>query len=191
MPRRFVFVACTLALAGCASHGETSLTSEPSRHVGQRMLLPNAPGTAASTTVSYELRPQERFRMPQPLEAPMPQLPADSPRAALPPTAVCVRAVLSAQGEVLRVDPLDDRDECHAGAARENADLMQAVRERVSQWRFAPAAVCAWEAESPPAADETGCTGATEIKPVPVSLFYAFTFEIREGKASVRGGRTP
>lgn len=88
-----------------------------------------------------------------------------------------------------RVDALDDRDECHAGSAVENADLLQAVRESVLQWTFAPAAVCTWRAGAQPPSEADDCTGAAQVQPVPVSLLYAFTFEIHEGKATVRRDR--
>ena len=191
MPLRLALAACALALAGCASRGETVADVEGSRRVDQRMLLPSASASAAGAVSSYQLRPQERFRMPRPLDAAMPELPADSPRNALAPTTVCARIVVSEQGAVQRVHPLDDRDECHAGAAMENADLMQAVQERLLQWTFAPAAVCTWDAGSRPATADDDCAGAAKVEAVPVTLLYAFTFEIREGRASVRGGRAP
>lgn len=33
------------------------------------------------------------------------------------------------------------------------------------------------------------CTGATGEEPVPVTLSFAFTFEVRQGKVSVRTGK--
>lgn len=177
-----------VALAGCASRGERIEDVESGRYVDQRMLLPNA-SAGASAIPTYEMRAQERFRMPHALDDVLPQLPSGSPRRTLPPTTVCVRAVVSAQGQVQRVDALDDRDECHAGNAAVNADLLQAARDGVQRWIFAPAAICTWNADARMPADADDCTGAAKIEPVPVSLLYAFTFEIREGKATVRGDR--
>ncbi|MFT3761189.1 MAG: hypothetical protein QM761_00970 [Pseudoxanthomonas sp.] len=171
-----------LACAGCATQAERI---ERSRHVEQRMLVPRASAGAANAIETYRMQPQERFRMPQPLDAPSPALPQDSSRASLPPTTVCVRLVVDAKGAVQRVDPWDDRDECHAGAASENADLMQAVRDGLTRWTFMPAAVCAWPAEARPPEESDDCAGADRMEPVPVSLLYAFTFEVREGKATV------
>lgn len=189
MSRGIVLAAGVFALAACASHGEPEQTIEREGRVGQRMLLPNPKAASTAAIPTYELHPQERFRMPQPIGAAMPQLPAGSSRTTLAPTTVCVRAVVSAQGQVQRVDALDDRDECHAGNAAVNADLLQAAREGVQRWIFAPAAICTWNADARMSADADDCTGAAKIEPVPVSLLYAFTFEIREGKATVRGDR--
>jgi hypothetical protein len=36
--------------------------------------------------------------------------------------------------------------------------------------------------------DEDSCDGAQQIEPVPVTLQFAFTFEVREGRAQVRTG---
>lgn len=187
--RRAAILGCAL-LAACASRGEMVETVERSPRVDQRMLLPNAAATLpAAAMPTYELRPQERFRMPQPVADATPRLPADSPRVALAPTTVCVRVVVSALGQVQRVDAHNDRAECVAGVAAENADLLQAVRQQLLGWAFEPAAVCSWSAGMQPPAREGDCTGAQQIQPVPVSLLYAFTFEIREGRASVRKSR--
>ena len=191
MIRRATMVLVAIALAGCASRGERVEAAdeiERGQYVDGRMLLPNASAGAAAIP-TYEMRPQERFRMPHALEDALPQLPSGSPRQALPPTTVCVRAVVSAQGQVQRVDALDDRVECHAGNAVENADLLQAARDGVQRWIFAPAAICTWSAGAPMPKDADDCTGAAKVEPVPVSLLYAFTFEIREGKAIVRKNR--
>lgn len=192
MSRRAVTALVLVALMGCASHGERLEAVEQvvrSRHVDQRMLMPNATAGAATAVATYQMRPQESFRMPQALNDATPQLPTDSPRQSLAPMTICVRAVVSEQGQVQRVDALDDRDECHAGNAAENADLLQTVRDGVLQWTFAPAAVCTWEAGTPAPVNEDDCIGAAKIEPVPVSLLYAFTFEIREGKATVQRNR--
>jgi hypothetical protein len=184
--RSAALAALALALCSCAT-GEDRI--DRSRSVDRRMLQPNASAGTASAVSAYEMRPQERFRMPQPLDDASPQLPADSPRAALAPTTVCARVVISERGAVQRVDPLDDRDECRAGVAPENADLMRAVQERLLQWKFTPAAICTWPATARPPEDAGDCAGAGRIEAVPVSLMYAFTFEIREGKATVRQRR--
>lgn len=181
-----LMAAC--ALTACAS-GEVVETSGPTRHVDQRMLLPNAAALATGAATMYEMKAQERFRVPQPLEDSTPRLPEDSPRTTLVPTTVCARIVVTEQGEVLRADPLDDRDECHAGNAPENADLMQAVRGQLLQWKFVPAAICTWPAVAHPPGETEDCAGAESVEPVAVTLMYAFTFEIREGKATVRQRR--
>lgn len=186
--RRAAILGCAL-LAACASHGGTVETVERSRRVDQRMLLPKAAAASSSAMPTYELRPQERFRMPQPVAEASPRLPADSPRTTLAPTTVCVRVVVSALGQVQRVEAHNDRAECVAGVVAENADLLQAVRQQLLGWAFEPAVICTWNVGVQPPVEEGDCTGAQKIEPVPVSLLYAFTFEIREGKASVRKSR--
>jgi len=188
---RIAFAASVLALAACAHRSEPMESIERSRHVDQRMLVPNATAAAAGAIEAYEMRAQEHFRMPQAIDAPTPELPADSPRTTLVPTTLCVHIVVSEQGRVQLVEPHNDRPECAAGIAAENADLLQAVQDRLLQWTYTPAAICTWNAGTPPPADEGDCSGAAKIEPVPLSLLYAFTFEIREGKAMVRGGRAP
>ncbi len=127
-----------LLLSGCASHVPKEAPQPTQRidSVDQRMLETGfgaAPGAAA--VQSYRMQPQEVFRMPQPLQAPTPQLPSASPRRTLAPTTVCVRVILSAQGMVERSALLNDRPDCSAGAQLEMADLLQAVQDAVAQWR--------------------------------------------------------
>lgn len=183
--RRAAIASCVLALCSCAGERIEEKTVR-SGNVDGRLLQPNAQPGSASKVETYRLGAQERFRMPRPQIAPTPGLPADSPRASLAPTMVCVRAVISAEGAVQRVDALDDRDECHAGALPGNADLLQAVRDGLLQWRYQPAAVCTYAAGAAKPVDETDCDGADKVEAVPVSLMYAFTFELREGKVVVR-----
>lgn len=181
-------LALALTLAACASQTERI---ERSRHVGQHMLAPiDKEGDAAGITSTWERGPNQAFRYPEPIDNTLPSLPSDSKRVQLAPTTVCVRFEIAETGAVRRVDALDDRDECRAGVLPENADLIQAVRERLLQWTFVPFAICTWPPEQYAHLDaDGGCTGATKIEPQPVTLLYAFTFEIREGKVVVRRSR--
>ncbi len=184
--RHIAMAACLLALCACASeHDSIEEKTVRSGNVDGRLLQPNTQGNGAAQVRTYQLHSQERFRMPQPQVAPTPGLPADSPRTSLAPTTVCARAIINAEGVVQRVDALDDRGECHAGATVENADLLQAVRDALLQWRYQPAAVCTYAADATKPDDENDCAGAEKIEAVPVSLMYAFTFELREGKVVV------
>ncbi len=102
---------------------------------------------------------------------------------------MCAHVIVTADGAVQRVDPMSDRDECAAGLLPDNADLVQAVSTTVLQWRFVPAAMCTFApAVAQPAALDD-CTGADRQDPVPVTLSFAFTFEVRQGKVSVRTGK--
>ncbi|NIJ74490.1 hypothetical protein FHR66_003732 [Xanthomonas sp. F4] len=181
-----------LGLTGCASQVPREAPQQTKRidSVDQRMLETGfgaAPGAAA--VQSYQMQPQQVFRMPQPLQAPTPQLPADSPRRSLAPTTVCVRVILSAQGAVERSALLDDRPDCSAGAQPEMADLLQAVQDAVAQWRFVPAAICTYADPAQRPAQDGRCDDAQSVQEVPVTLAYAFTFEVRQGKVSVQSGR--
>ncbi|WP_369938430.1 hypothetical protein [Xanthomonas tesorieronis] len=186
--RRICLASVCLYLASCASQPQREQTQRLDS-VDQHLLAPRGDGTEGGAIAAYTMQPQQVFRMPQPLAAATPQLPADSPRRTLAPTTVCMRVVLSAQGEVQRSEPLHDREECEAGALADNADLVQAVQREVAHWRFVPAAICSYADPAQRPAVEGRCDDAVSVEEVPVTLAYAFTFEVREGKASVQAGR--
>lgn len=179
-----------LSLGACATpRVQEQQRSQREDSVDQRMLSAQSGGDGDSSIQPYTLAPTQRFRMPRALRSAAPVLPADSPRQSLPPTTVCAHVILTAEGAVQRVDPMSDRDECAAGLLPGNADLVQAVRTMVQQWQFVPAAMCTFApgVAQPAALDD--CTGATGEEPVPVTLSFAFTFEVRQGKVSVRTGK--
>ncbi|CAD7714264.1 hypothetical protein LMG31884_10330 [Xanthomonas hydrangeae] len=179
-----------LSLGACATpRVQEQQRSQREDSVDQRMLSAQSGGDGDSSIQPYTLAPTQRFRMPRALRSAAPVLPADSPRQSLPPTTVCAHVILNAEGAVQRVDPMSDRGECAAGLLPGNADLVQAVRTTVQQWQFVPAAMCTFApgVAQPAALDD--CTGATGEEPVPVTLSFAFTFEVRQGKVSVRTGK--
>ncbi|APP81692.1 hypothetical protein [Xanthomonas hortorum] len=179
-----------LSLGACATpRVQEQQRSQREDSVDQRMLSAQSGGEGDSSIQPYTLAPTQRFRMPRALRSAAPVLPADSPRQSLPPTTVCAHVILTADGAVQRVDPMSDRDECAAGLLPGNADLVQAVRTTVQHWQFVPAAMCTFApgVAQPAALDD--CTGATGEEPVPVTLSFAFTFEVRQGKVSVRTGK--
>ncbi|WP_017909966.1 hypothetical protein [Xanthomonas sp. SHU 199] len=181
-----------LVLSGCASHVPKEAPQPTQRidSVDQRMLETGfGAASGAAAVQSYRMQPQEVFRMPQPLQAPTPQLPSASPRRTLAPTTVCVRVILSAQGMVERSALLNDRPDCSAGAQPEMADLLQAVQDAVAHWRFVPAAICTYADPVQRPAQDGRCDDAQSVQEVPVTLAYAFTFEVRQGKASLQSGR--
>lgn len=183
-------VAIALVVSGCATHpvAESPDTTTRNTNVDQRMLMPEGDGGVSGKVERYTLAPTEVFRMPDPIEADNPALPEDSPRQTLAPTTVCARVIVNAEGGVQRSELLDDRVECAAGAQAGNADLVQAMLAKVQQWRFVPAAVCHFAADKPPA-DNQSCDGAQSVELVPVTLLYAFTFEVEQGRVHVeRGG---
>ncbi len=183
-------LALMLAMSSCATRQlAEQQRSQREDSVDQRMLPPQLNGGGAAGVQSYTLAPTQRFRMPRAARSDAPVLPADSPRQSLAPTTVCAHLILSAEGAVQRVDPMSDRDECAAGLLPDNADLMQAVRAAALRWQFVPAAMCTYPSGAAQPAAPDDCTGATQIEPVPVTLSFAFTFEVRQGKVSVRTGK--
>jgi hypothetical protein len=180
-----VLATMELALVGCAhpkkadDAGRDLVITDRNQSVQQKQL------ETAQESSTYKMGLSERFLMPQLRQGRTPELSADSSRTSLAPTTVCVRLVLNEQGTVDAVLPLDDRAECQAGMAPDNQDLMTAVQAGVLRWTFSPAAICTWK-EGVSAPLLGGCNGAESVRPVPVSLMYAFTFEIREGKRIVR-----
>lgn len=170
-------------LAGCAHAPVPVETSD--RHVEQRLLAPGS-GEGAASVEPYEPRPGSAFRMPVLLQGAEPSLAGDGPRRELAPTTVCARVAIDAQGQVLWVRPLDDRAGCEAGADPAHADLVAATLAAVAGWRYRPAAWCRYPAGQAVPPDPGDCADALATEPVPVTLEYAFTFEIRHGTVRVR-----
>ncbi|CEJ47085.1 hypothetical protein ACSAMZ_04945 [Xanthomonas citri pv. bilvae] len=182
-------LALMLAMSSCATRQLAERQrSQREDSVDQRM-LPSQPDGGAAGVQPYTLAPTQRFRMPRAVRSEAPVLPADSPRQSLAPTTVCAHLILSAEGTVQRVDPMSDRDECAAGLLPDNADLMQAVRTTALRWQFVPATICTYAPGVTQPAAPDDCTDATQIEPVPVTLSFAFTFEVRQGRVSVRTGK--
>lgn len=184
---RGVCLSSTLLLTmllGCSHKLRKDDIDERAINVGQRLLAPEGDGGVAGDMQAYTLAETEGFRMPEALHAPSPVLAETFERQSLPPTTVCARVIIDAAGRVERVDALLDRVECKAGNIPEYAALLQAVTRGVVQWEFQPAAICHF-APGRPAGDPYDCSGAIRSEDVPVTLLYAFTFEVISGKARV------
>jgi len=177
-------VALAMLVAGCAGHPPLATVDTRAENVNLQRLRDDGQGGAGAVQ-PYQLRPSEGYRMPQLYAAPDPVLGERDPRRELAPTMVCLQVVVDADGRVERSMALLDRAECSAGNAAENAPLLQAAQEAVAQWRYVPAAVCHYPAGHVPR-DRSDCAGAERVEPVPVSLLYAFTFEIVHGQHTVR-----
>ena len=174
-----------LVLAGCATRPPRAQSVY--RQDVTRQLLPPAPQSGASTS-SYALQPGERFRMPEALSDTAPSVPAEAAIRELPPTRVCVRVAIAADGSVKFADSLTEREECAAGADPSNAPLVEAMLAAVRNWHFRPAAMCRFAAGTPmPGGDS--CEGAQQIQVVPVTLQFAFTFSVHEGRVQVQSER--
>jgi len=186
---RLSMVLPALLLAGCATSPMVE-EAEPVSSIGQRLLAPESAGGQAGQVQPYELSGREVFRMPEPLHAPLPELPATASRQTLPPVTVCLNVVVDARGQVQRGFPLLAHSQCGAGNDARNAMLLQAAADAVRGWRFRPAAICRFAPGIVPVT-AGDCTGAAQVEEVPVTLPYAFTFEVVQGQAQVRVGRPP
>lgn len=173
-----------LLMAGCAGHQQLSTVDTRAENVDHQRLRTEGNGGSGQVQ-PYRLQPSEGYRMPQLYAAQDPVVGTRDPRRELAPTVVCLQVVVDAEGRVERSVALTDRPECVAGAAAENAPLLQAAQEAVAHWLFSPAAVCHYAAGVVPG-KRGDCEGAERIEPVPVSLLYAFTFEIVHGQHTVR-----
>lgn len=193
--------ACLLAAAacaGCASGGRPQPREEPSysQSIDSRLLDAESGGGEGGSLERYTLQPRQLFRMPLPLQAAEPVLPPQAGRQTLPPTVVCVSVAIADDGTVMHAAPLAERGECGAVADPANAVLVQAALDAVTRWRFRPAAMCSYAdtavPDDPDDPDDPGdCADAQQVRPVAVTLQYAFTFEVRQGKATVRSGSMP
>lgn len=185
--RGAIIIAITGLMAlGCTRHDLRQAVDTREESVDHQRLdpLPRA-GIGSGAVETYTLQPGESYRMPQLHTAPPPVLGDREQRRTLALTTVCVQLVVDADGKVERSIPIADRTECQAGAAAENGALRQAVEEAVQHWRFSPAAVCHFAPGRLPR-EASDCEGADRIEPIPVSLLYAFTFEIVKGRHYVR-----
>lgn len=171
-------------LVGCASQQHLTTVDTRNESVGHQRLRPEAAGDGGQVQ-AYSLGASEGYRMPQLYAAPDPEVGDRDPRAELAPTTICLQVVVDANGGVERSLPLTDRHECAAGAAPENAPLLQAAQDAVAMWKYSSAAVCHFAPGTVPA-DRGDCRGAERVEPVAVTLQYAFTFEIVKGQHVVR-----
>lgn len=175
-----------LVCVGCASRSLVEDVAETRYNLNQhRQMLRSESTGAAGEIQPYTLAPTESFRMPEALESGDPVLPEQYLVQRLPATTVCVNVMIDAQGHVQGTAPLLTHSQCGAGAEQGNAPLLQAALKATAGWRFVPAARCHFAIGSRPAAADD-CTGAAQVEPVPVTLSYAFTFEVEQGRATVR-----
>lgn len=179
-----------LVLTGCAGTAQREVTSAPgSYNIDQQMLSEERGAGAAGAIEPYRLAPTETFRMPEPVQAAQPQLPAGYEHRELPPTTLCVRVIVDADGGVQRSEALLAHSHCAAGTLAQHAALLEAALVATSGWSYRPAAVCRFAAGTRAKAPGD-CTGAASVEAVPVTLAYAFTFEVEQGRArvSTQGG---
>lgn len=167
---RFAISALAIALASGCAHRIDS--------VDQRMLLP-------ASAARYEMAAHQAFVYPAPKENAAPSFPFHGMPRELAPVTLCIGFVVDEEGRATEVSPL-----LQAGCddPLSQPALRDAALAAVAAWRFEPAVFC----DYPDAATRDrdwnghGCAGAVvQARVVPVSLAYAFTFEIREGRQRV------
>ncbi|HEY0334605.1 MAG TPA: hypothetical protein VGC74_12980 [Stenotrophomonas sp.] len=176
--------ATALGMLGGCSSVATERVEQRSDAVDQRLLVPTAAGTTAAP--SYRMQAGQAFRMPLLQDNVDPALPRDTPRRQLAPTTVCVQVIIDERGSVQRTEPLVDRPECQAGADPANADLLHAVDVAALTWHYIPAAVCHYAGPRPARIGD--CADAEHVELVPVTLNYAFSFQMERGEILVRRG---
>ena len=150
--------------------------------VEQRLILPEG-------GKRYEMADNQAFVFPLGQGNQSPGFPGDFGERDLPTTTLCAKFVVTSDGAVRDAAMLDDPG-CIDPATQPL--LAAAVLEAVSAWRFEPAVFC----DYPDAATRDrdwngkGCAGdAVEAKPVAVTLAYAFTFEVRNGRRQIGAAR--
>lgn len=169
--RHRVAMACIAlaCVAGCATR---------STGIGQRMILPEG-------VAQYGMDARQAFVFPAVDDGPLPEFPEALAQRELAPTTLCVSLVVDAGGAVHRVAPLAQAG-CEAPARFPM--LAEAARAAMERWRFRPAMLCTYPDAATRDRDWTGhgCAGAVaDATPVAVTLGWAFTFEVREGRARV------
>ena len=177
-------------LAGCATQPVVIEKDADSYAIGQQLLPPASNGGQAGQIQPYTLSGSEVFRMPEPLHAPLPELPTTGSTQSLPPVTLCLNVVVDAQGQVSRSLLLAQRAECIAGNEVQNETLLRAASDAVQQWKFLPAAICQF-AHGMQAGAGSDCSNAERVETVPVTLAYAFTFEVLQGQTRVHAGKQP
>ena len=162
-----------LLLGGCATRIDT---------VDKRLILPEG-------ATRYEMATHQAFVYPVPLQNPAPVFPEDFAPRELAATTICVAFIVDGEGLATSLAPL-----LQAGCVP--PDSMPALRDAVlsamAGWRFKPAMFCDYPDAATRDRDWTGegCAGEqVEASIVPVSLAYAFTFEVRSGKHRVSSAR--
>lgn len=176
--------ACLLLaalLGACASSAPPS--PSPGTGVDLRMIEPAAGSR-------YEPASHQAFVMAQPLHLPEPVFPqaylGDGPL----PATLCAAVVIDESGVVARTH-LVAAPECMP-PEQVPVVLESAVREAVLAWRFRPAMLCTYADAATRERDWTGrgCAGAVqEARRLPLSLAWAFTFELQDGQPRVSSAR--
>ncbi|WP_447940529.1 energy transducer TonB [Pseudoxanthomonas mexicana] len=150
--------------------------------VDQRLLLPDSAGR-------YEMAAHQAFVYPVPIDTAGPAFPLAGMPRELPAFTLCVAFVVDDKGRTTQVVPLRQAG-CVDGDTQPL--LRDAALSAVAAWTFEPAMFCDYPDAMSRDRDWNGygCAGErVQARVVPVTLAYAFTFEIREGRQRVAARR--
>ncbi len=150
-----------------------------------------APGPSAHGEVSYrEAEPpgQSHYELalgqaavqPAVLANPAPVYPPELVARGLPPVEIDAQLAVNGQGQVYNVIVPGE-----AGADADRRRFIAAVREAVRGWRFSPLVIRHL------ASDAGGNSHVVDEERPPFSQFFAFRFELRNGKAVSSVGEQP
>lgn len=174
-----------LLAGGCASHGRLAGGQEwRETEVGQRMIDHTGSGR-------YAMEPHQAFVMPVLESAPLPQFSPDYAMQSLPPTTLCSALVVQADGSVSEGGLVSGPGCIEPGQAP--PELAAAVVDALGRWRFSPALLCTYPDAAARNREWMGraCDGQPlQAEPVPVTLAWAFTFQVRNGRHEVVQART-
>jgi len=179
LARQALPLSLLLPLVFCVGCGTTRTAG-----VEQRMIQPEG-------TARMEMAANQAFVFPVAREAAAPVFPPGLAIRELPPTTLCVSFVIDGEGTARQVKALGQEG---CAVPERYPELAAASQAAVSAWRFEPALFCTYPDEATRNRDWTGdgCAGAVaQVQAVPVTLAWAFTFEVREGRARVEAARAP
>lgn len=164
----------TLLLILCFSGCTYSAPRSDSSSVEKDMILPLG-------AVREELRQNQVFFAPVPINDPMPAFPNEYPTHGDADIDICVELLVSSEGAIDDMTQISTSDGCESAASVASVLLYPEVATAVRKWTYFGAAICTFESSE----DECSTTNAT-LRAVPVKLAYRFKFRIVDGRRSVR-----
>jgi hypothetical protein len=163
---RLSFVLSALALTSSCSHDVRTQVDFKSVE---------EPGTK-----HYDIRPEESYSMPTPVDHLPPQYPADALPLHLAHVLVRVKLIVDAGGNVTEARFND--------ASGDLSSFQNAVRDTVLKWHYTPFRIKQWE-DVEDAEGNVVDSRLVSDESKPFSLDYEFTFDLRDGKPTVDSSR--
>lgn len=131
--------------------------------------------------VREELRQNQVFFAPVPINEPMPGFPDGYPTQGDGDIDICVELSVSSDGAIDDLKQISTADGCEPAESPASVLLYPQVAAAVGQWTYFGAAICTFASSE----DECDSTDAT-LRAVPVKLAYRFKFRTVDGRRSVR-----